>query len=134
MSGSPKFIPKKCTGCGACVNICPTKAIEFIDDCAKKIREIKIWLGACIFCGNCNHFCPEKAIELKDNLIAPSPNKWIFEKLTIRLATCEKCGQVFSPAPLYEKINNLLTLKNYNKLCLRCKQMYYAEIYSKTMA
>ena len=52
-----------CTGCGTCVDWCPTEAIS-LDDTGKAIRDA----GACFGCGVCARFCPEEAISLEEGL------------------------------------------------------------------
>jgi ferredoxin len=52
-----KIDKEKCTGCGACVEICPVDAIK-VDDIA--IVDEK----ECIDCGTCVEECPVDAIEL----------------------------------------------------------------------
>ena len=52
-----------CTGCGACVERCPTEAIE-LNDNEKAEREERFCFG----CGICARFCPEEAISLKEGL------------------------------------------------------------------
>ena len=47
-----------CTGCGACVEICPVDAIEIVADKA-------VVSDACIDCGQCVDECPVEAIEMK---------------------------------------------------------------------
>ncbi len=54
----PHIIPEKCTKCGACVEVCPQKAIKnFIVDKNK-----------CITCYCCQEFCQSNAIELRMGL------------------------------------------------------------------
>ncbi|MHA1149063.1 MAG: ATP-binding protein [Promethearchaeota archaeon] len=48
-----------CTGCGICVEKCPTDAIELGDD--GKAERNEDW---CIGCGICARFCPENAVSL----------------------------------------------------------------------
>jgi ferredoxin len=50
-----------CTGCGTCVDWCPTEAIR-LDDSGKAVRDA----GACFGCGVCARFCPEDAIALEE--------------------------------------------------------------------
>ena len=50
--------PKKCTGCGSCVDICPTDAIELINEKAV-IHE-----DDCELCGSCEATCEEGAITI----------------------------------------------------------------------
>ncbi|MBL6995740.1 4Fe-4S binding protein [Desulfobacula sp.] len=50
-----------CTGCGICVDFCPTDAITLESD-RYAVRQEK----SCIGCGVCARFCPEKAISLQE--------------------------------------------------------------------
>lgn len=52
-----------CTGCGTCVDWCPTDAIVLDDDGFAERDE-----NACIGCGVCARFCPDDAISLKEGL------------------------------------------------------------------
>jgi Fe-S-cluster-containing hydrogenase component 2 len=45
----------KCTGCGTCLDVCPTEAIKMIDGRAVITLD-------CIGCGACPRVCPEGAI------------------------------------------------------------------------
>lgn len=47
-----------CTGCGLCVDVCPTCAISLNDDVAS-VDE-----GLCIDCGICVDVCPTDAISI----------------------------------------------------------------------
>lgn len=49
----------KCTGCGACLKICPLGAIFLIDDIAQ------IDNSQCNECGKCLEVCPQDAIVVK---------------------------------------------------------------------
>ena len=52
-----------CTGCGICVERCPTDAIALnAEDVAQRDEK------ACLGCGVCSHFCPEEAISLQEGL------------------------------------------------------------------
>ncbi len=50
--------PEKCTGCGDCVEECPTDAIEMKDEKAVVDEE------ECIDCGACVDVCPVEAISM----------------------------------------------------------------------
>jgi Pyruvate/2-oxoacid:ferredoxin oxidoreductase delta subunit len=52
-----------CTGCGTCVEWCPTDAIVLNADSLAQRDE-----NACLGCGVCSRFCPEEAIALQEGL------------------------------------------------------------------
>ncbi len=54
---------ESCTGCGICVEWCPTDAI-ILNEQELAQRDEK----ACFGCGVCSRFCPEDAISLKEGL------------------------------------------------------------------
>lgn len=58
---------KKCCGCGACINICPTKALTYGYD-KYYFTEPKIDINKCIFCGKCLSICPIRSIK-KNNFL-----------------------------------------------------------------
>ena len=52
-----------CSGCGLCVDICPTEAISLNSEGVAQRDE-----AACFGCGVCARSCPEEAISLKEGL------------------------------------------------------------------
>lgn len=54
----PFTIPENCTGCAACMKVCPNKAIT-----VKKKKSV-IDRERCIGCFECMHACPEHAIDI----------------------------------------------------------------------
>ena len=50
---------EKCTGCGSCVEACPSEAITIEND------KAKIDLEECVECESCLDECPEGAISLE---------------------------------------------------------------------
>ncbi len=47
---------EKCTGCGSCIDVCPTEAIRIENGKAEITIE-------CVDCGACPRVCPEGAIK-----------------------------------------------------------------------
>lgn len=56
-----KVDESKCTGCGACVDTCPSSVFEIVKGKSKVVRE-----SDCIFCHACEAACPEGAIKVTD--------------------------------------------------------------------
>lgn len=54
------FRPEKCTGCLACINVCPVSAISIKEDGLMVFRR-----EICRNCGNCALVCDPKAREMK---------------------------------------------------------------------
>lgn len=54
----------KCSGCGACANICPKKAIKLIED-NEGFKHPEIDQDKCINCGLCKKTCP--VLNTKEN-------------------------------------------------------------------
>jgi len=54
----PFTIPDRCSGCGACVEICPKTAITIEKEKSVIERDL------CIGCFDCMHVCPEHAIDI----------------------------------------------------------------------
>jgi ferredoxin len=48
--------PCECTGCGSCVDVCPSEAIRLVDGKALIYQEV------CNGCGDCVAVCPSQAI------------------------------------------------------------------------
>ncbi len=56
----------KCTGCSACLPVCPVKALDFKSenkaDGSINVLEYRIDLGKCFSCGACIEICPESSL------------------------------------------------------------------------
>jgi ferredoxin len=51
----------RCIDCGACIALCPTKAISFKEDWSIKVEGDK-----CIRCGACVEACPIKSLSIQE--------------------------------------------------------------------
>ncbi len=62
--------PDYCTGCNACIEVCPTDCIEEVDVADAGLDGIgtfcEVRLEDCIGCIQCVHICPWEAIEMVD--------------------------------------------------------------------
>jgi formate hydrogenlyase subunit 6/NADH:ubiquinone oxidoreductase subunit I len=59
--GTPVLSPARCDDERACVDVCPTAAIQVLERGETK-RTWTLDYGACIFCGACIESCPNQAI------------------------------------------------------------------------
>lgn len=57
-----------CTGCGACVAVCPVNAIEYMQD-ERGFYYPQIKENICIECGKCKKSCQLQKAESKNNII-----------------------------------------------------------------
>lgn len=116
----------KCTGCYACYNICPQKAIELVEDEYGYIYPI-INKKKCINCNLCKKVCPQikdskrKGMHPSKTFAAYSNNQSIRDKSTsggiatlISKAIIENNGVVYGASNLFdsdafcfERINNV---------------------------
>ena len=66
---------KRCTGCGLCIDICPTRALELgpMHEIATGMDAppIMMDLDKCTFCSMCANFCPVNAFKMNSEGIFP---------------------------------------------------------------
>ena len=55
-----------CTGCGTCVSICPSLAIELAKSDAKGVYIPKLNEKNCNNCGICYEVCPGHSVDFKE--------------------------------------------------------------------
>ena len=55
----PAIDQRICTGCGICVQYCPTRAVEMCGSLPRIVRP-----QDCAYCGACEEICPAGAIAL----------------------------------------------------------------------
>ena len=60
----PEINRERCTGCGICIEHCPTGAVRL----SSRVPEIN--RKKCIKCFCCQEFCPQKAVEIKYSWLA----------------------------------------------------------------
>ena len=56
----PEIDKEQCTGCGICVDECPNKVLELVNDIATVTKP-----QSCDGCGKCAESCPNEAIKMK---------------------------------------------------------------------
>ena len=56
-----KLDTQRCTGCGACAQVCPEKCIEMSPDRDGFVYP-RVFLEKCVSCGKCAEACPRHLI------------------------------------------------------------------------
>lgn len=80
-----------CTGCRACINVCPRDALTSSD--TDDMFELTVDPTACVQCRECVRVCPEEVMH--PNSRFPDPSS---ELLTsVELHRCSSCGMRLSP-------------------------------------
>ncbi len=64
----PTIHMSRCTGCGNCIDYCPTKAVEL----SAEGKPVIVRPKDCAYCGMCEELCPEYAIELAYEIVPPT--------------------------------------------------------------
>jgi ferredoxin len=119
---TPRLDIQKCTGCGSCVQNCPTETLESNDKGG--LRFFYYAHFQCICCGSCVGVCPEGAAELRHEISAKRLFQ-VFLKREIRsvqLEACERCGAFFAPELQMEKIG-LTFASECIKCCPDCRKV-----------
>jgi len=112
---------RTCTGCASCVLSCPTGTLESED--TGHIRSFHYSHYQCICCASCVYTCPENAAELRHE-ISLKRLLQILKKQEIRsveMESCQKCGALYVPEPLMDKIHKTFT-HEYLGFCSNCRK------------
>jgi formate hydrogenlyase subunit 6/NADH:ubiquinone oxidoreductase subunit I len=95
--GKPYYHEEECIGCTACVNVCPTGALSFVDvihDKNKVKRVLKINWDICIGCGQCQLNCvSEEGIKLSQefDLSTTEKREELYQVIEKEMILCEHC-------------------------------------------
>lgn len=83
-----------CTGCRACVNVCPQHALSCTD--TADVFELTVDPTACVGCGECVRVCPEDVLHARGRVTDATPV--VLARVT--LERCGSCGMPLSPGEL----------------------------------
>lgn len=95
--GKPYYDEKKCIGCTACVNVCPSGALSFRDECSKENaqRRLTVRWDICIECGQCQLNCPtEEGIKLSGefDISTTEGRNDLHQNIEKEMVICEHCN------------------------------------------
>ncbi len=85
----PRIDPSRCTGCNACVQICPHLALDWQRD-GDQLLAYRITPELCTGCGLCLDICESNALSLA---------RWqrlLVDRLPLRTNRCRGCGASYS--------------------------------------
>lgn len=96
--GKPVPDEEKCIGCGACAEVCPSSAIEVIDDVENRKRKVIWHYDKCIFCGQCEANCTtgEGVHQGHEFDLTVFDRKELTQGVEMELVICEGCGAVIA--------------------------------------
>ena len=111
--GRPYFHEEDCTGCAACAQVCPARAIEVTDEIrsARAKRVLTIHLDICIYCGQCQANClTGKGIMLSQefDLATTEQRRELKQTIEKEFVLCECCGEEIVPVDQYAWVAGLL--------------------------
>lgn len=115
--GFPRYDASGCVGCGTCAQVCPTAAIDVIEDKKKRMRTLRVDYNRCMNCGQCVEKCitgngisltKEFVLVLMDRTDASA-----FESVEKELVLCESCGAVIGCKDHLAWIKDRLGAKAY---------------------
>lgn len=96
--GKPEYNEKECMGCTACVQVCPSGALTYVDE--GNVRRFTHRTDTCIFCGQCQLNCPtEKGITLtrEFDLATTEKSQDLKHSIDKELLRCVCCHEIIAP-------------------------------------
>ena len=117
--------PDKCVGCAACVQSCPSAALEARDEGTN--RDFVYSHHRCLYCASCVSSCPEKVVSMRHgvSLRIHSRRRATVDRSS-ELERCIVCTTPFAAQAQLAQINEWsegrdVELENL-KICERCKK------------
>lgn len=84
----PVMNEDNCTGCDACVHLCPSHALDLVSDKPGELRY-EILARHCTGCGICADVCQENALQVREWY------PWNQKSVTLIEKSCVRCGNPF---------------------------------------
>jgi hydrogenase-4 component H len=132
--GKPVADQHECIACGACAQVCPSRAIEVRETLhpGPASRSIIWHYDLCIYCGQCERLCTTtKGVTLSPEYdLATADRGSLTGEIRAELVVCEDCGQVIAPKAqllwLARRLGPLIS-GNFNLTYTAQKELQIAE-------
>jgi hydrogenase-4 component H len=87
----------KCTGCGGCADVCPSRCI-LVTDTAPRWRIIRRHLDRCIHCGRCADACAYGSVRLDPEYELGTGDRGdLLIEQRLFMGVCDRCGRCYVP-------------------------------------
>jgi formate hydrogenlyase subunit 6/NADH:ubiquinone oxidoreductase subunit I len=87
----------KCTGCGGCADVCPSRCI-LITDLSPHWRVLRRHLERCIHCGRCEDACDYDAVTLTPEYeLGTADRADLLIEQRLFMGVCDRCGRCYVP-------------------------------------
>jgi len=112
--------PDDCTLCGFCAQVCPTRALQVLEDA--RHTSLVLETASCIHCGKCERVCEFHVLEMGPSATGDAGSKILRQSPQVE---CRHCGQpVVSQAEL-DYIVSQIGEAAWQHLCLDCRSGLY---------
>ncbi len=96
--GAPRFQEDDCIGCAACAEVCPSLAIQYVDDVDDDppMRRFELRHDKCVFCGQCELNCTTKeGVKLTAEYDLTGTDRSVMrERIEHDLVICDACDAI----------------------------------------
>jgi ferredoxin len=132
--GTVEVNQHRCTLCGACIRICPSRALTY----PGALNRLAFTESLCVQCGLCVQVCPEKAMGLTPRLLvstAARNSPRVVAEAT--MFACTDCGKPFATQAMIERSRAMMAEHpafqgrrgSLMELCVDCRQRAMAGIH-----
>jgi len=112
--------PAECSLCGFCSQVCPTQALQVLEDADLNLLVLKP--AECIHCGKCVHICASLTLKMR----IPDPDAGAV--ITLRRSPhsrCKSCGEIIASRAEMDYIASQIGESEWQHFCLECRSKLY---------
>ena len=110
---APNLDASQCSGCDACINLCPTGALQLIWDEENTAAAYQLNPAKCNGCGICVAVCESKAMSLQNFALSS------VHDVTLKQQNCSACGNSFhlprEEGQMQNKLCRICETRNHNR-------------------